>query len=160
VIRKIGSLTLIAFPLTLFSFGFAGNSKTPTLFRYVVAPGYVFYLHFRSSLSMSLVPALLINTLYYTAIIFLISTSIDSFTPVQTALLAESASQKPVWWKILMGLWLIYINISNYINPGPNLAKAANQIEQNGMNAAPLIFISIGCWLVYLGMRPVRRTSS
>lgn len=66
-------------------------------------------------------------------------------------------SQKPVWWKVISGLVLIFIEIKNHIHAAPNLLKADNLGQQVGMNAAAVALIAVGCWLVYSGAKPVWR---
>ncbi len=66
-------------------------------------------------------------------------------------------SQKPVWWKILVGLVLLYVEIKNHFSQAPNLMKARDPAEQLGMNIAMGFFIALGCWLLYSGIKPVWR---
>lgn len=66
-------------------------------------------------------------------------------------------AQKPVVWKILVGVLLIYINVTNFIAPAPNLLKAETPSEQTGMNIACFAMIGLGCWLIYSGVKPVWR---
>jgi len=64
-------------------------------------------------------------------------------------------AQKPVIWRVLLGVLLIYINAKNYLAPAPNLLKASNSTEQVGMNLGYFAMIGVGCWLIYTGTRPV-----
>jgi hypothetical protein len=66
-------------------------------------------------------------------------------------------SQKPVWWKVILGLVLILVEINNHTHPAPNLLKANNLGEQAGMNVAMVAIIAVGCWLVYSGAKPLWR---
>lgn len=66
-------------------------------------------------------------------------------------------TQKPVWWKVILGLLLILVEINSRIHPAPNLLKASNPGEQVGMNATMLAIIAVGCWLVYSGVKPLWR---
>ena len=67
--------------------------------------------------------------------------------------------QEPVWWKVVVGLLLIFIEVKNHIHPAANLLKADNQGEQIGMNTVMVALIVLGCWLVYSGIKPMwRRT--
>jgi hypothetical protein len=66
-------------------------------------------------------------------------------------------NQKPVWWKVIVGLLLIFVEINNHINPAPNLLKANSPSEQVGMNVVMLALIALGCWLVYSGSKPLWR---
>jgi len=68
--------------------------------------------------------------------------------------------QKPVAWKVLVGLLLIFINANNLLAPAPNLLKAETRTEQTGMNIACFAMIGVGCWLIYSGVRPVWRRLS
>jgi len=61
--------------------------------------------------------------------------------------------QKPIWWKVIVGLLLIFIEVNNRIHPAANLLKADNQGEQVGMNIAMVAVIALGCWLVYSGVK-------
>ena len=65
--------------------------------------------------------------------------------------------QEPVWWKVIVGLLLIFIEIKNHIAPATNLLKADNEGEQIGMNVAMVALIILGCWLVYSGIKPMWR---
>jgi len=80
VIRRICLSALVAIPSAFFSFGLADSSKTPELVRYLIAPGYEFGLHVRMGFDSGITTALVINTAYYTLIIFLISRLMDAFT--------------------------------------------------------------------------------
>jgi hypothetical protein len=146
--RRIKSAALIAVPLSFISSSFAGYSKTPILVRYLLAPGYVFSVFFRSSFYFFLVLALVIDALYYTLIVFLISSSVDSISESQTTL-------RPIWWRILMGLWLIYTNVKDYVQPAVGPFMPANEAQPNGANAAALGLFLLGCWLAYSGIKPV-----
>jgi len=66
-------------------------------------------------------------------------------------------SQKPVWWKVILGLVLIFVEIHSHFYPAPNLLKADNPAQQTGMNIAMVLIIAAGCWLVYSGAKPVWR---
>jgi hypothetical protein len=66
-------------------------------------------------------------------------------------------NQKPVWWKVIVGSLLIFVEINNHINPAPNLLKANGPSEQVGMNVVMLALIALGCWLVYSGAKPLWR---
>jgi hypothetical protein len=67
--------------------------------------------------------------------------------------------QKPVWWKIIVGLLLVYAEVAQYF-PGElasSLLRAPHSFQQIGMNAVMVILIAVGCWLVYSGIKPARR---
>jgi hypothetical protein len=66
-------------------------------------------------------------------------------------------SQKPVWWKIILGLVVVYIEIHNWVSPAPNLLKASNPAQQVGMDIAMVAIIAVGCWLIYSGAKPALR---
>ena len=66
-------------------------------------------------------------------------------------------TQKPVWWKVILGLVLIFVEINNRIHPSSNLLKADNVGQQVGMDVAMFAIIAVGCWLVYSGAKPVWR---
>ena len=68
-------------------------------------------------------------------------------------------SQKPVWWKVILGLLLIYVQIHSHFYPAPNLLKADNPAQQTGMNIVMGLIIAVGCWLVYSGTKPVWRNT-
>jgi uncharacterized membrane protein YecN with MAPEG domain len=68
-----------------------------------------------------------------------------------------SQTQKPVWWKVMVGLLLIFVEIDSRIHPAPNLLKADNPGEQIGMDATMVAIVAVGCWLVYSGARPLWR---
>ena len=74
--------------------------------------------------------------------------------------IVDLKSQKPVVWKILVGVLLVYINMTNFLAPAPNLLKAETPTEQTGMNIAYFAMIGVGCWLIYSGVRPVWRKLS
>jgi hypothetical protein len=44
-----------------------------------------------------------------------------------------SQAQKPIWWKIIVGMLLIFVEVRNHVHPSANLLKANNQAEQTGM---------------------------
>lgn len=66
-------------------------------------------------------------------------------------------SPKPIWWKVILGLVLVYTEIHNHASPAPNLLRADNAAEQVGMNVAMIVIILVGCWLIYSGVRPLWR---
>ncbi len=65
--------------------------------------------------------------------------------------------QKPIWWRVVVGMILIFIEVKNYIHPAPNLLKANNPGELAAMNGTMVALIVLGCWLVYSGVKPVWR---
>lgn len=65
--------------------------------------------------------------------------------------------QKPIWWRVIVGLMLIFIEVKNYIHPAANLLKANSPGEQAAMNGTMVALIVLGCWLVYSGVKPVWR---
>ena len=71
----------------------------------------------------------------------------------------DSKAHKPVVWKILVGLLLLYSNAMNIFSPAPNLFQAESPMEQTGMNIAYFAMIGLGCWLLYSGLRPRRKLS-
>jgi hypothetical protein len=64
---------------------------------------------------------------------------------------------KPIWWRVIVGLLLIFIEIKSRIDPAPNLLKASNSGEQAAMNGTMVALIILGCWLVYSGVKPLWR---
>ncbi|MFZ0819535.1 MAG: hypothetical protein WAM91_05665 [Candidatus Acidiferrales bacterium] len=66
-------------------------------------------------------------------------------------------SQKPAWWKVILGLALILVEFNNHFNPAPNLLNANNMGEQVGMNFVMIGVIILGLWLVYSGAKPIWR---
>jgi hypothetical protein len=69
-------------------------------------------------------------------------------------------SQKPVWWKIIVGSLIILVEINARVNPAPNSLKANNAGEQAGMNFAMIAIIALGLWLIYSGVKPTWRKPS
>ena len=70
-------------------------------------------------------------------------------------------SQKPVWWKVILGLVLVYVEIHSHVSPAPNFLRATNQAQQTGMDIMMVAIIVVGCWLVYSGAKPLwRKTMS
>jgi len=65
--------------------------------------------------------------------------------------------QKLVWWKVILGAVLIYVEINNRVHPAPNLLKAANSGEQIVMNITGVAIVAVGCWLIYSGIKPLWR---
>ena len=65
-------------------------------------------------------------------------------------------SQKAVWWKIIVGMSLIIIEIKNQLFPSANLLKANDVPKQLGMYVAMVAIVGVGCWLVYSGIKPIR----
>ena len=55
--------------------------------------------------------------------------------------------EKPVWWKIIIGVVLILIEVKNHLFPSADLLKANNAGEQVGMYIAMVAIIALGCWL-------------
>jgi hypothetical protein len=64
---------------------------------------------------------------------------------------------KPIWWRVIVGLLLIFIQIKSRIDPANNLLKASNSGEQAAMNGTMVALIILGCWLVYSGVKPLWR---
>ena len=65
--------------------------------------------------------------------------------------------EKPVWWKIILGVVLLLIEFKNHVFPSAGLLKASNAGEQVGMYIAMIAIIALGCWLVYSGIKPSLR---
>lgn len=68
-------------------------------------------------------------------------------------------SQKPVWWKITVGVLLIYTEVSQFF-PGDlasSLLRAPHSFLPIEINALMVILIAVGCWLVYSGIKPAPR---
>jgi len=65
--------------------------------------------------------------------------------------------QRPVWWRIIVGALLIFVEVKNNIHPAANLLKASTPGEQLVMNFAMATLIAIGCWLVFTGIAPFFR---
>jgi hypothetical protein len=78
VLRRIFLSALAAVPSAFFSFGLADSAKTPSLVRYLIAPGYVLMLHVRLSLDNSIWLALWTNSAHYGLLIYLISHFVDA----------------------------------------------------------------------------------
>jgi hypothetical protein len=57
------------------------------------------------------------------------------------------------WGKILLGSWMIYSPIKNYLDPAPNLFKPANSTQALGMNSASIAFTVVGAGLILAGIR-------
>lgn len=68
-------------------------------------------------------------------------------------------SPRPVWWKVILGLVLIIVEIHSHVSPAANLLKASNHTQQVGMDVTALLIVLLGCWLVYSGTKPVWRKS-
>ena len=66
-------------------------------------------------------------------------------------------SQQPVWWKVIVGMLLILVEVKNHVFPSANLLKANNEGEQLGMYFVMVVLIGLGCWLVYSGIKPIWR---
>jgi hypothetical protein len=64
---------------------------------------------------------------------------------------------KPVWWKVILGLVIIYVAVDSYINPAPNMLRANNQSEEFGMFVGAIVTVTLGIWLVYSGAKPFWR---
>ena len=68
-------------------------------------------------------------------------------------------SGKLVWWKIILGILLIFIEVKNHLFPTADLLKADNQTQQAGMYFMMVVLVVLGCWLVYSGIKPIWRKS-
>ena len=66
-------------------------------------------------------------------------------------------SHQLVWWKVIIGMLLILVEVKNHILPSANLLKANNEGQQLGMYIAMVALIGRGCWLVYSGIKPICR---
>jgi len=66
-------------------------------------------------------------------------------------------SHQPVWWKVIIGMLLILVEVKNHILPSANLLKANNEGQQLCMYIAMVALIGLGCWLVYSGIKPICR---
>jgi hypothetical protein len=63
---------------------------------------------------------------------------------------------KPVWWKVILGLILVFNSIYAVTNrkaPPPN----ANRDQVQGMEAAQAMMVFVGGWLVWSGTKPLRK---
>jgi hypothetical protein len=63
---------------------------------------------------------------------------------------------KLVWWKIILGLFLVYVQINNLLTMS-NLFKANSVATRLGEVVAWVAILMLGCWLVYAGIEPMRR---
>lgn len=67
---------------------------------------------------------------------------------------------KPIWWRVILGGFLIFTSINNRLNPAPNLLKASNATQQAAMNVTAVVVAIVAIWLVISGVRPVWRKIS
>jgi hypothetical protein len=68
--------------------------------------------------------------------------------------------QKPIWWRVILGSFLIFTTINNRVNPAPNLLKARNATQQTAMNVTAVVIAAVAIWLLISGIRPVWRKIS
>jgi hypothetical protein len=52
------------------------------------------------------------------------------------------------FWRLGFGLILLLGSARHYLAPGLELNRAANLSEQQGMDAANVIFLLLGAWLI------------
>src|SRR5262249_58948781 len=57
------------------------------------------------------------------------------------------------WWKILLGVLLIAVELKNQIAPSPDLLKADNEAQQAGMWVAAVVIYGVGLGLIVAGVR-------
>jgi len=69
----------------------------------------------------------------------------------------QPQTEKPIWWRIVVGSLLVIIEVKNRIAPAPNLLKASNEGQQGAMYGVMVAVIVLGCWLIYSGAKPVWR---
>ena len=65
--------------------------------------------------------------------------------------------RRPIWWRVILGLVLVFGEVHGHVIPARNLLKASNDAQQFGMNIAAVVIILVGCWLVYSGGKPLWR---
>ena len=76
-----------------------------------------------------------------------------TFNMEPTSVAERGNADKPVFWKILVGMVMVLINLQNMIAPSPNLLKAETAAEQTVMHVAYFGMIGLGCWLLYSGLK-------
>jgi hypothetical protein len=69
----------------------------------------------------------------------------------------QPQTEKPIWWRIVVGSLLVIIEVKNHIAPAPNLLIASNVGQQAAMYGVMVAIIVLGCWLIYSGAKPVWR---
>ena len=62
-------------------------------------------------------------------------------------------NRRPTYWKIAVGMVLIFVEIRNHLAPVPNLLKPKNESEALGMLFAAFVVSLVGFWLIISGIR-------
>jgi len=65
-----------------------------------------------------------------------------------------------IWWRLIVGLYLGFVAIRSTFFPSPTLPdflKASNPTQQLGMYIAFALECWLSGWLIYSGIRPLRR---
>ena len=57
------------------------------------------------------------------------------------------------WWKIILGVVLIYINANQLLHPEKRTFQPSTAGEANAMLGMEVILIVVGAWLMYSGTR-------
>lgn len=63
-------------------------------------------------------------------------------------------TSKPIWWKVVVGGLLVFVEISNIFGRAQPLTGNRDQIE--GMKAMEVVLLFVGAWLIYAGTKPLR----
>ncbi len=64
----------------------------------------------------------------------------------------------PVWWKIIVGTLLVYINVKHLIFPGTRAFQPSNPTQATTMLIVAWALLLLGAWLVFSGVRPTHKS--
>jgi hypothetical protein len=82
------------------------------------------------------------------------------FRSIRIATSVEYAQQKRVTvWKVFLGSLITYSAIHSHYYPAPNMLKANNAGEEQGMLFATILLTVLGLWLIFLGIKSKLRPS-
>jgi hypothetical protein len=58
-----------------------------------------------------------------------------------------------VWWKIIVGALLVYIEVKQLLWPGTRALQPSNGTQAASMLFVECALLLLGVWLIYSGMR-------
>lgn len=63
-------------------------------------------------------------------------------------------TKRMVWWKIVVGAVLVLVSTRSLLYPGSRTLQPDNETQAGAMLFVDLVFLFLGVWLIYRGMKP------
>jgi hypothetical protein len=66
---------------------------------------------------------------------------------------SRRVSQKFIWWKVVLGFVLIYVEIKQLLLPGARALQPDNATQAASMLFVECMLLLLGLWLVFSGLK-------